>query len=393
METPFFLINKDELDSNIQNFKSALEKIWPNSIIAYSVKTNSLPWLLKYLKSQDIMAEVVSDEEYELALLCGFSEEEIVFNGPIKGENTFLDSIKKGSIVNIDSKHEVEIFKKNIKKSSENIGVRVNVDTSIFDNNDVDYKKEGFRFGFSEGNNDLSNVIETIRFNNINNRIGLHFHCNSSSRSLNVYRKMAEYAKFIIEKYNVSPSYIDIGGGFFGGVEGQPTATEYITTIHDVLKNSVDAGATILIVEPGSAIIGSAVEFHTSVIDAKETDKSRIVTTDGSRVNIDPLWSKNKYTYRIIKNNQSKSKQEKQIICGYTCMDHDRIMTLLNENTLSIGDQIIYEKVGAYSMTFGGPFIRYFPDVYVQNENDSELVRNRMRVRDYYDIHTKQKEC
>ena len=72
METPFFLINKNKLDDNILNFKSALMNIWPNSRIAYSVKTNSLPWLLKYLKKQNVMAEVVSDEEYEIALLCGF---------------------------------------------------------------------------------------------------------------------------------------------------------------------------------------------------------------------------------------------------------------------------------------------------------------------------------
>ena len=393
METPFFLINKKKLDDNILNFKSALINIWPNSSIAYSVKTNSLPWLLKYLKKQNVMAEVVSDEEYEIALLCGFKEEEIVFNGPIKGEAAFLDSIKKGSIVNIDSKHEVEIFKKNLKESNGNIGVRVNIDTSIFENKDISYIEDGFRFGFAEKNDDLANVIEIIRFGDMNNSIGLHFHCNSVTRSLSVYRKIAEYAKYVIEKYNISPAFIDIGGGFFGGVEGQPTATDYITEIHEVLKDTVNVETTMLIVEPGSAIIGSAVEFHTSVIDIKDTDKSIIVTTDGSRINIDPLWSKQKYTYRIEMDNHNRCKLEKQIICGYTCMDHDRIMTLLNENILSIGDRIIFEKVGAYSMTFGGPFIRYFPDVYVQNQNNLELVRKRMEARDYYDIHTKLEEC
>jgi diaminopimelate decarboxylase len=390
METPFFLIHKKELDNNILNFKSALEKIWPNSRLAYSVKTNSLPWVLKHLKTQNVMAEVVSDEEYEIAQLCGFKEEEIVFNGPIKGKDAFLNSIHKGSIVNIDSKHELEIFKRNIKESSGNIGVRVNIDTSIFENNDVGYKEDGFRFGFAEENGDLSDALEILRFGDANNKIGLHFHCNSVTRSLDVYRKLAEYAKFIIEKYSISLSFIDIGGGFFGGVEGQPTATDYITAIHEVLKDTVDVETTMLIVEPGSAIIGSAVEFHTSVIDTKDTGKSRMVTTDGSRINIDPLWSKNKYLYRLELNDPKGEKLEKQIICGYTCMDHDRMTTMWNERTFSIGDRIIYEKVGAYSMTFGGPFIRYFPDVYVKDQANLELVRKRMKVSDYYEMHTMQ---
>lgn len=389
MNTPFYLIDKKELDNNILNFKVALEKTWPNSRIAYSVKTNSLPWLLKYIKTQGVMAEVVSDEEYELALLCNFKNEELVYNGPIKGEGIFLDSIKKGSIVNVDSKKEVEIFRENIKENKGNIGIRVNIDTSLFYSNDIGYGEDGFRFGFAEKNEELKNAIDIIRSNNKNNKTGLHFHCNSITRSLSVYRKIAAYAKYIIEKYEILPSFIDIGGGFFGGVEGKPTVNEYINVIHEVLKDTVNVKDTMLIVEPGSAIIGSAVEFHTSVIDVKDTNKSRIVTTDGSRINIDPLWSKKMYKHRIEMNNCNSYIVDKQIICGYTCMDHDRIMILLEENNLSIGDKIIYEKIGSYSMTFGGPFIRYFPEVYIKNEGNIELARKRMEVKDYYEIQTK----
>ena len=72
VNTPYFVIKKSELDKNIYDFKSALKKYWPNSDIAYSIKTNSLPWILKYMNSQGILAEAVSDEEYELAELCGF---------------------------------------------------------------------------------------------------------------------------------------------------------------------------------------------------------------------------------------------------------------------------------------------------------------------------------
>jgi len=45
--------------------------------------------------------------------------------------------------------------------------------------------------------------------------------------------------------------------------------------------------------------------------------------------------------------------------------------------------------VGAYSVTFGGPFIRYFPDVYFKNENNEYTqVRKRISVEDYYKIHS-----
>lgn len=52
LKTPYFLINKKELDKNINDFQHALKSIWPNSQLSYSVKTNSLPWLLEYLHSK-----------------------------------------------------------------------------------------------------------------------------------------------------------------------------------------------------------------------------------------------------------------------------------------------------------------------------------------------------
>ena len=126
MKTPYFLIHQDILDKNIVDFQSALDDIWPNSNLAYSVKTNSLPWLLKNLHSRGILAEVVSDEEYDLARLCGYSDSQIVFNGPIKGEEHFKEAVENGSIINLDSKRDLE-FLSQYAKARMCVGIRVNV--------------------------------------------------------------------------------------------------------------------------------------------------------------------------------------------------------------------------------------------------------------------------
>ena len=67
-------------------------------------------------------------------------------------------------------------------------------------------------------------------------------------------------------------------------------------------------------------------------------------------------------------------------------MDHDRIMILNDYNELKIGDKIVYHRVGAYSMTFGGPFIKYLPSVYVKKNNEYILIRKKMTVNEYYNI-------
>lgn len=384
MNTPYFIIHEEQLDLNISSFKEAIKKYWPNSIVAYSIKTNSLPWILKHMHKLNILAEAVSDEEYQLAKLCGFEDTQIVFNGPIKSKEQLDVAINKGAIVNIDSEHELEHIKEfDLNKC--NLGIRLNIDANIFLSGEVDYKRDGFRFGFSDEEGDVARVIEYLSVNNKNLNFGLHIHCNSITRSLKVYEDISRYAAKIIKKYNLTPSYIDIGGGFFGGIENKPTADQYISVITTELSKAVNIENTKLIIEPGSAFIGSAVDLYTSVLDVKNTKYSRIITTDGSRVHVDPFWKKENYLYSLKSSRIIECKEE-QIICGYTCMDHDRIMKLSNVPRLNVGDQIIYHRVGAYTMTFGGPFIRYFPDVYVKSNNKVTPIRTRMSVEKYYEI-------
>lgn len=387
MKTPYFVIHKSLLDKNINDFKNALNNLWENSYLGYSVKTNSLPWLLEYINSKNGYAEVVSDEEYQLAKLCGYDDKSIIFNGPIKSDKQLMIAIEKGAVINIDSKNDLRYVLEEKIKNIENIGIRININLSVFRAEDIGYEEDGFRFGFSKENGSLLEVIQSIkRVYGENIRFGLHLHCNSVTRSLDVYRAIAGYASDIIKEYDLNPSFIDIGGGFFGGVEGKPSASDYILAVKRELSEVINPQKTKLIIEPGSAIIGSAVDLCTSVIDVKDTSRSRIVTTDGSRIHIDPLWKKREYMYSIKTGNNKKV--DRQIICGYTCMDHDRLMVLDNTVELSKGDTIIYHRVGAYSMTFGGPFIRYFPDVYVKDAENIKHVRERMSVENYYKMHT-----
>ena len=382
METPFFVIDEKGLENNIRVFRQGMRDHWLFSQLAYSVKTNSLPWVLSFMKDRDILAEVVSDEEYELALRCGYQEDRIVFNGPIKTKECFLKAIQNRAYVNVDSLRELQ-WLNGIEVTNARIGLRLNIPSGLFRLEDIDYTEDGFRFGFSESSDGFQTAIRLLRKIGVHSEIGLHLHCNSVTRAPDVYRVITGYAVRIIEKYDLNLSFIDIGGGFWGGVPGKTTPDEYFSVIRSELEKSPRTAEIMLIAEPGSALIGSVVDLHTSVLDVKDMLQSRVVTTDGSRILIDPLWKKKRYIYSIETANPI-AKTAKQIICGYTCMDHDRLMILTDEQELQVGDKIIYHRVGAYSMTFGGPFIRYYPDVYVQSDEKTVMVRKRFSTDDYY---------
>lgn len=380
--------------------------------MAYSVKTNALPWILRRMKGYGVYAEVVSDEEYDIALMSGFSDGEIVFNGPVKGKEHFLRAVSGGAFVNIDSERELSWLRELPSggiDGAANIGVRVNVDPEIFDPADVGYQEDGFRFGFSVENGELERVLRVLG-PLCGKRAGLHLHVNSVTRSVAVYRAIASYAAGIIRRYGLTPAFIDIGGGFFGGVPGKATPGEYLSAIREGLSGAADVSSTKLILEPGSGIVGSAVELHTTVLDVKDTGRARIVTTDGSRVFIDPLWLKKGYNYIVFPffaddadagsasaaGSASVASggndvelpfadvHPRQVVCGYTCMDHDRIMVLEDRPPLRVGDRIVYRRVGNYTVTFGGPFIRPLPPVYAEEGGEAALVRRGMTVQEYY---------
>lgn len=389
--TPYFLIHEKLLKKNIDRFLDALTEKWANSQLCYSVKTNSLPWLISYMNKHKVFAEVVSDEEYALALAQGVADRHIVFNGPIKGESYFVRALERGAIINLDSKRDIEYLLKHrqVVVAPDRIGIRVNIPSNIFDEVDIGFAEDGFRFGFSTETGEFQGVVSKIKEMFPDACFGLHLHVNSVTRSLNVYQAVARYAARLIEKYHLKISFIDIGGGFFGGVEGKPTPMAYIRTIRSELEDVIDCEKVILYVEPGSAIIGSTTDLVTTVLDTKETSSACIVTTDGSRIHIDPLWKKNRYRYAIVPNaKRFSTSTKKQVICGYTCMDHDRIMSLEDERFLQPGDQIVYQRVGAYTMTFGGAFIRYLPEVYVESNGELLCVRSKMSVEDYIALHS-----
>lgn len=379
MQTPYYVIRKNILDELFFELKRALDKCWPNYKIGYSFKTNSLPWIIKYMKELGTYAEVVSKDEYELAMKLDFGSK-VIYNGPVKSKESFCDAIERGCVVNIDSKREVDWLiewkKNNPGKNIKSIGIRVNFDLEKYCPGETQCGSEGGRFGFCYENGELSMVIDTLTQEGIK-IAGLHLHCSSKTRSLNIYKAIATVCCDVIEEHELSLDYVDIGGGFFGGVKGKPGFTDYIEVVAKILKEKCKIENTQIIVEPGMCLIGASVDYVTSVVDIKDTTYNRFVLIDGSRTNIDPLMSKKSYLYEIVLAENDRKIIEKQIISGYTCMENDRLFIAEEVKEFKVGDQIIFKKVGAYTMCLTPLFIEYFPDVYVEDGNGLVNVRER----------------
>ena len=380
MKTPYYVIHKEEMDKGFRALTNALDKYWENYIIGYSYKTNALPWVIKEFDRKGCYAEVVSEDEYKLARLIGVEKEKIVYNGPIKTRETFIEALENKNFVNIDSDREIE-WLDSVRLKECNLGIRVNFDIEKFCPGQSQCGAEGGRFGFCYENGELGKAIQRIQDKGFSVK-GIHLHVSSKTRSIDIYKAIAAMACKVAEEYKLDLSFVDVGGGFFGGLPNKPQFDDYLREITQILSKTFDSSKTTLIVEPGMSMIGSPVSYVTTVIDVKDTVCNRFVVTDGTRTSIDPLMSKKNYFHRYEKA-QNGEVIKKQVICGYTCMEHDRLYEAIDEHELFVGDKIIYDKVGAYTMCLTPLFIKYFPDVYVEENNELTLVRKAWTPQEY----------
>lgn len=383
LKTPCFIFDVKELERSVSGFYTALNSHFSNAIVGYSVKTNSTPYCISKAKEFGTYAEVVSYDEYELALLCGFTENRIIYNGPMKSKETFLRALQSGAIVNIETKRELQWLKELNSSKTYKVGIRLNINISHIAPNDADGDNDNSRFGFSEETNEFSDAVNYInKLPNVK-LTGLHIHRTAHSRSVNFYDKSIRYTCCIIRKYGLDLDYIDVGGGFYGIFPDKPTYQQYSDAFYNALK---DYGLDYLriIVEPGNALVASCFSFLSEVIDVKEVEKGLwFITTDGSRNDIDPFFRKTSYLDEEIYTITDAPHVKQQIISGCTCLEYDRLFSLNGKQLLNVGDRILYKNVGAYTMCLTPMFIRYIPNIYAYENGEYRLVREKWTANEY----------
>ena len=179
------------------------------------------------------------------------------------------------------------------------VGIRVNFDLEEELPEQIGYQEDGTRFGFSYESGALRSAID--RISKIPHVVltGLHMHSTSITRSLDVYIHLARAAVRIAREFDLKLGYVDIGGGFFGGLPEKPSYFEYVEAISEELEKEFEKNCVSLIIEPGSSVIASPISFVSSVTDVRDFKKARHIQIDGSRNNVDPLRIKANYFFQL----------------------------------------------------------------------------------------------
>ncbi|MHC4783691.1 MAG: type III PLP-dependent enzyme domain-containing protein [Planctomycetota bacterium] len=131
--SPFYLVDRNRFESNFDDLVTAFGSRWSPFILAYSYKTNYLPFFCDIVKRKGGWAEVVSRMEYDLAIKVGQDPKKIIFNGPVKTADDIALALDNGSSLNVDSEAELAMvidYAQQYPDRQVPIGLRINIGLS-----------------------------------------------------------------------------------------------------------------------------------------------------------------------------------------------------------------------------------------------------------------------
>lgn len=379
---PVYVFDEEGFINNYNNLYNSMKSVYSKYKISYSYKTNYTPYICSLVKDLGGFAEVVSDMEYTLAKKLGYKNSEIVYNGPAKGK-CLEEHILNGGIVNIDNYDEAVRISKIQANKQLKVGLRINLDVGA---NFIS------RFGLEIESYDFKEAIKVLHKANIK-IVGLHCHI-SRNRSIETWKKRSDIMLEAAKKYiDGIPEYISFGSGMFADMpkflkdqfSNVPTYKEYANAVLKPFTDYYGDNGPIIFTEPGTTLIARYINFVSKVISIKTIKGRNIATVNGSFENLGEICTLKKLPVNRI-GIINENKYDSIDIMGYTCLEQD-LMFKDYSGYLSVGDYLIFENVGAYSIVSKPQFIHPNCEMVAIDKNNN--IKCIMREETFEDVFSK----
>jgi diaminopimelate decarboxylase len=389
--SPFYLLDSGRFERNFDDLTSAFQSRYSPFILAYSYKTNYIPYLCRIISQKGGWAEVVSRMEYDLALKVGQDPQKIIFNGPVKTAADIRLALDNGSVVNLDCRTELDVVQRYAQEQpgkTVRIGLRVNIGLSDeAGRSHIQNSLKVGRFGFDPADVDLAFIADNVKV------VSLHGHTSTTDRSLWCYEVIAKtLCRIGEEHFSETIDYLNVGGGFFGRMypdmpfQNVPSFADYAEAVCGVLNANSWACRKIptLVIEPGVAMAADCVSFITRVISIKEISGQIFVTVDGSAFHCKPTFHSLNMPHQII-TQAARPPLRTYSVVGSTCMEKDILLKDITAPLPCPGDYIKIDNVGAYTLVMSPPFIHPAPAILADEGGGAYmLVRRKQTLEDVF---------
>ncbi len=382
MNTPAYLFDIDKFHEQIDKVKQA----WGEIGLCYSVKANPFlagktPGILDYL-------EVCSPGELEICAKQDVDSAKIIFSGV----NKTKESVRRAIDLSVGIlTAESLLHAKLIQEAAASKGVHAKVLLRL---------SAGSQFGMSE--EDLIRIIadwkDQTAYANLD-IIGIHFFSGTQKKKVADIEKELHSLSSFLEKLQKQCDFdvrqVEYGTGL--GVEYFLPSKEkdglspgekddlLLQEVSPILK--AFAQKWPLTVEMGRFFAASCGSYVTEVVDSKTVHDINYVICDGGINQVKyqgQAMGMQQPVIHAVKAGAEEDPAEKNAytICGSLCTTSDILARGVLLPKVHMGDRLVFEKTGAYSVTEGLALFlsRELPAVYLKEEDHLTLVRDVTQV-------------
>lgn len=347
----------------IRNIQTMRERFEGRPEICYSVKSN--PFMVKYAAEAAECVEVCSAGELQLCEEVGIAPSKIVVGGIYKSDEE-LDYIarKQYHRISVESLRELDILARAAARYMVVQKVLLRLSS-------------GNQFGMREDElleaADHPERYPYIRF------CGIHYYSGTQKKKSSDIEKDLNFLRQVVERLRLPNPQIEYGPGI-----GFPALMEgsdwYNSLCEEIEQFFVPFCKEYFVtLEMGRAVTSDIGCYITKIVDIREREKDLFYIVNGGIHHISYYGQVNGRCCPHIRYLDEKNTGTTQVtICGELCTAHDIIAKKAVIPTGEIGDFLVFENVGAYSVTEARSlFLSHpLPAVLISNHDQTYAARD-----------------
>lgn len=395
--TPLYLVDEDTLHAKVRELHDAFMKFNGPTKIAYSIKANFSPAILRAFIKDGITFDLTSIGELHFMNHCKADPANIIYTSVTEEYEEYVEVLRFGvrRVVVSSFNGMTNLAKAACKLRVKPLTmIRINPEVGVKAEIRASYKNGKFGVPFNGGTIDSAGqLVKYIMGNEFLKFEGFHFHLGSQILDFTCYvhafdKIDAFMTKMKKEFSNFHVNTFDIGGGtpvYYSEPVPKPAqmAANYISRLNDLVKTH---GEFELMIESGRFLVAESSILVSKIVNTKEYNDHKIVIVDaGYHLLLDAALLKQEYPQEVL----ALSKNEYRIpatnppknthLAGRLCDTYDvfPLSKASNLTEANIGGYVSFYNVGAYSIVFNMPFhCQTKPPIVMKTYNgDFKLVR------------------
>lgn len=374
--TPTYVFFEDILFDLTEKIR---QKFPDNTKLCFAMKAN--PFLAGSLSHMVDRLEVCSPGEYEICIRENIAPERLVVSGVSKRSEDMkkILSYSQGKgFYTIESPMQYRI----LKDCSRDIGVKLKVYLRLSAKNQFGMDKET-----------LENVLRELIADDALELAGIHYYSGTQKKMDKVEKELAmltEYAGYLRETYGIPDVELEYGPGL--GIsyfeDESSTGLDSIETVEEFGRLLKEVSGLRITIELGRFLTAECGVYMTRIMDIKKSDGMGYMIVDGGIHQINyygQLMGMKKPYIKLLKmsEEQGYASITKWTICGSLCTANDVLMRGATQEDYAVGDVLVFERCGAYSVTEGMALFlsRELPRVIlVGKDGNIEVLRDKVEI-------------